>query len=294
MGETKQEHMTVDQWYSTGKHIPIDNLRVFCKREGAGKTLVCIHGFPSSSWDFQMVWPGLTEHFDVIAADLIGLGKSSKPKKSLDIEFQADILEQVFIDQDVKEAHILAHDIGNTVAQELLARQREGASKINWLTCSFLNGGLFPESHKPLFIQKLLISPLGAVFMNFMTESSFKKNMTQVFSASHPPDEEFLNETWKLIQLDGGLHMIPRLIRYMQERVHKRERWVMPLIQSIIPHQLIDGVEDPVSGIQLVERYQELIPESTVIQINNSGHYPHLETPKQVIEAVVNLTTRMV
>ena len=114
--------MTVHQWYDRGSFSKIRDLNVFYKREGTGSHLICIHGFPSSSWDFEALWPSLTAHFDTICYDLIGLGKSSKPNRELSVSIQADMLENLLLQLDVNEVHILAHDLGNTIAQELLAR----------------------------------------------------------------------------------------------------------------------------------------------------------------------------
>lgn len=277
--------MTVHEWYKGGSHASINSLDVFFRREGSGPALVCIHGFPSSSWDFECLWPELINRFDVIATDLIGLGKSAKPKQKLTVKLQADIIEGLLIQAGIKEAHILAHDLGDTVAQELLARQSEQSFAITWRSCVFLNGGIFPETHRPLFIQKLLISPLGSLAVNLMSERTFRKNMTRVFSEAHPPSEDFIVETWKLIAENHGIYMIPRLIRYMRERSQFRERWVAPLEKNVVPLRLINGVEDPISGGHAADRYEEVVPNADVVRIQQSGHYPHVETPEVVLKA---------
>ena len=193
--------MTSEEWYSGGSYFQRENLKSFFRRDGKGPALICIHGFPSSSWDFVHIWAGLTEQFDTIAIDLIGLGKSSKPKQRLSVSLQADQIESLMVDLNIDEAHILAHDLGDTVAQELIARRFNNSSKINWLSVVFLNGGIFPETHQPLLIQKLLISPLGAVLAPLMSKSTFSKNMERIFSIEHPPSKTFINDTWKLICL---------------------------------------------------------------------------------------------
>jgi pimeloyl-ACP methyl ester carboxylesterase len=128
-------NMNSADWYSDGRTELIKDHSVFFKRSGKGESLFCIHGFPSSSWDFEAIWPALTERFDVIANDLIGLGKSAKPRQPLSINLQADVIEELAAKQGIYEAHIFAHDLGDTIAQELLARQFEKSSKVNWLSC---------------------------------------------------------------------------------------------------------------------------------------------------------------
>lgn len=277
--------INTETWYSDGRITMINDLKVFFRRAGKGQPLICIHGFPSSSWDFEALWPALTERFDVMMHDLIGLGKSAKPDRPIPVSLQADMVEALAIKAGITEAHILAHDLGDTVAQELLARQYQQTAKINWLSCVFLNGGLFPETHRPIFIQKLLLSPLGPFVVKLMSEKSMKKSLTKVFSKAHPPTQAFLHETWKLVAENNGIAMLPRLIRYIEERKIYRERWVMPLVNMVVPIRLINGIEDPISGKHLADRFAEIIPQADIVLLENCGHYPHVETPEAVLNA---------
>jgi pimeloyl-ACP methyl ester carboxylesterase len=220
--------------------------------------------------------------------DLIGLGKSAKPNKPLTISLQADIIEGLAIKAGISEAHILAHDLGDTVAQELLARQFEKSTKIKWLSCVFMNGGLFPETHRALFVQKLLLSPFGFVLAQLMSENSMKKNLVKIFCKAHPPSDEFVHETWKLTSENNGILMLPRLIQYINERKVYRERWVKPMTNLVVPLRLINGIEDPISGKHAADRFAELVPHADIVLLNNCGHYPHIETPNEVLKAFLD------
>ena len=278
--------MTVDSWYATGSTTTVEQLKVFFQRAGSGEALLCIHGFPTSSWDFEPMWPALTERFDVIASDLIGLGRSAKPQgRALPIALPAKVLEGLLLEQNIERAHIFAHDLGDTVAQELLARQREGSSKVEWLSCVMLNGGLFPETHRPRLIQQLLASPLGPLVARFSSERLFRRNLANVFSPHFPPSEEFLAGSWALLVENDGRMMLPPLIRYMEERRVLRERWVGPLQAPSIPLRFINGALDPVSGRHAAERYRELVPSPDVVMLDRAGHYPHVEQTEEVSQA---------
>lgn len=73
--------------------------------------------------------------------------------------------EALLADLGVRSAHVLAHDLGDSVAQELLARkvfgeQAYGGWDIESIT--WLNGGLFTEAYTPRLMQKLMSgTPLG-------------------------------------------------------------------------------------------------------------------------------------
>ena len=90
------------------------------------ETLFILHGFPTSSFDFHLVFPNLTKVFRrIIAPDFIGFGFSSKPRSyDYSVNDQAILVTSLMNQLNIKEAHFLAHDYGDSVAQELLARRR--------------------------------------------------------------------------------------------------------------------------------------------------------------------------
>jgi pimeloyl-ACP methyl ester carboxylesterase len=285
--------MTAEEWYSGGKKLATAGVNIFYRHEGRGEALICIHGFPTSSWDFAPLWKKLTNRFDVLALDLIGLGRSDKPKQNVSIAMQADVIEALAMDQGIYKAHLLAHDLGDTVAQELLAREMENKSHVQWLSCVFLNGGIFPEAHRPRLIQKLLISPVGLLVAKLATERTFRRNMRSIFSQQYPPEEEFIRDSWRLLTENDGLQMMPRLIRYMNERWQHRDRWVSPLENSRIPIRLINGALDPVSGVHAANYYKEVVPNPDVVVLDDVGHYPHVEKPENVWDAFMEFHGRL-
>ena len=277
--------MDLERWYRGGIKIKLEAGEIFYKREGAGPVLICIHGFPSSSWDFELMWKGLMPHFDLITMDLIGLGRSEKTSAEISVKKQAQMIESLCEHLQVSSAHILSHDYGDTVAQELIASFQEGSLSFDLKSCVFLNGGLFPETHQPLLIQRLLASPLGPLLSGFISIRSLRKSFHRIFSDSKPPSEDFIQGTWDLIVENNGKAMIPKLIKYMDERRVNRERWVGVLEQPVIPMRLINGIEDPVSGLHAAVRYEELVPNADIVYLENTGHYPHVEDPEAVLAA---------
>lgn len=68
----------------------------------------------------------------------------------------------------------------------------------------------------------------------------------------------------------------------MSERKVYYDRWVGILQTTKVPLRLIDGVDDPISGWHLAERYKQLVPDPDVILLENIGHYPNVEAPSAV------------
>ncbi|MDF9891766.1 UNVERIFIED_ORG: pimeloyl-ACP methyl ester carboxylesterase [Pseudomonas vranovensis] len=250
---------------------------------GQGEPLLLIHGFPTASWDWHYLWAPLTQRFRVIACDMLGFGDSAKPlSHDYSLLEQADLLQALLAHLQVEQpVHLLGHDYGGSVAQELLARHHEGRAQI--ASCVFLNGGLFPERHRPLLIQKLLLSRLGWLVGRSFGRDDLVRNVTQIYGPCTHPSESALDDYWSLVASNRGTRILHKLITYLPERVAHRERWVGALQAEGVPLRLINGAVDPISGAHMVERYQELVPNADTVMLQGIGHYPHTEAPVQVL-----------
>jgi pimeloyl-ACP methyl ester carboxylesterase len=272
-------------WISGGEMRRLGGHRVFVRTavvEGR-PPLLLIHGYPTASYDWVRVWPRLAARYSLYALDLLGFGSSEKPRDcDHPIALQADLCMALLDDCGVRGAHVLAHDYGDTVAQELLAREREG--RLRLASMVFLNGGLFPETHRARPIQKLLANPLlGPLLAHAMGYAKFEATMLSI-AGREPPTREELADLWVLIESDGGRQALVRLINYMEQRRRNRPRWVGALVDSTVPRRLICGAVDPVSGRHLAERYRELVPYPDVVVLEGVGHYPQLEVHDRVVD----------
>jgi pimeloyl-ACP methyl ester carboxylesterase len=276
--------ISLARWKSEGETFTFKRRRIFYRVGGdaAAAQLVLIHGFPTSAWDWEALWAPLTSRYRVAACDLLGFGLSDKPSPhAYSIFEQADVVEALFREVGFDRVHVLAHDYGVTVAQEMLARDRAQA-KLE--SVCFLNGGLFPETHRARFVQKLLASPLGPTLARLYRRSMFDRAMIGIFGPRTPPSVEKLAGDWELFEHNNGRHAMPGLIRYMHERRVHRERWVPALVDAKCPLRLINGALDPVSGAHLAARYREVVPNADVAMLDDIGHYPQVEAPKRVVD----------
>ena len=279
--------MNLHDWRAAGNYFDYQSFPIFYRaEENARAPLLVLHGFPTSSHDYHKIWSPLAEKFSVVCFDMIGYGFSAKP---VDFDYttfnQVDLLQALIKHLRVERVHILAHDYGNTITQELLARAEEKRLNFEIKSICFLNGALFPETHRPILAQKILISPFGFLFGRLISDAKFKKNLASIFGKHTQPSEEELNEFLEVFKYNNGRRIAHKLIRYMSERREFRERWVGALQRMSPPFRFIDGLADKVSGAHLVERFRQLVPHQTdIIELENIGHFPHFETPNIVLE----------
>lgn len=275
-------------WREAGEFIAVGGRRIYCRRGGAGPRLLLIHGFPTSSLDWAPIWPMLAARFEVLAFDLLGLGLSDKPRgHRYRVHEQADLAEAVARHYGWNAACVLAHDYGDTVAQELLARNNPHPERaaLRLLRLCLLNGGLFPETHRARLIQRLLASPLGPGLVGLMSRRGFGRSLNALFSPARPLGEAQIDEYWALLQHERGLQAVPSLLGYMAERRRERARWVGALQAAEVPVRLICGALDPVSGLHMAERYRQLVPRADIVVLDDVGHFPQLEDPQRVFAA---------
>ena len=278
--------MLINQWRENGQFVTIDGQQIFYRSEGEGPVLLFIHGYPTASFDWVKVWPALSSQYRCVTLDMLGFGFSSKAPKKYLIKEQASVINSLLKHLHISRVHILSHDYCDTVAQDLLAQHNESTLSFTIESLHLLNGGLFPETHLALPIQKLLLSPLGGLLIRFLNKNAISESMHTIFGPNTPPTAQEIDDFWSLISENNGNRYMHLLLDYMKQRKKYRERWVGALQNTTVPIRLTAGMADPISGAHMVARYRALIANADVIELNDIGHYPQIEDAQAVLGSV--------
>jgi pimeloyl-ACP methyl ester carboxylesterase len=274
-----------DAWAHGGRDFAWNGHRLFARIGGEGPALLLVHGFPTSSWDWARLWPLLVARHRLFALDALGFGRSDKPRGfAYSVGATADQWQALVQAQGVARVDVLAHDYGDSVAQELLARQVAGTLPFRIDSVAFLNGGLFPEAHRALPMQRALAGPFGPLLARLLGFRSFASALRRI--CRQPLEEVELREHWRLLRLQDGHRVLPALLGYLRERRERRARWVHALQATDAPLRLVVGLADPVAGASIARRYRELLPVADVVELADVGHYPQLEDAGAVRQAV--------
>lgn len=280
--------MKLNLWRASGNYFDFQGHQIFYQTNKiSDEILLCLHGFPTSSHDYHKIWRRLGERFATLAPDLIGYGFSDKPTDFDYTTFnQVDVLAALLEHLKIRRVHLLTHDYGNTLTQELLARAEENRLNFSIQTICMLNGALFPETHRPILAQKILISPFGFLFGRLIGDTKFKRNLAKIFGAETKPTADELEDFLTVFKFNDGRRVAHKLIRYMRERAVYRTRWVGALQRISVPFKFINGSSDPVSGKHLVERFRVVVPHETdITEFEGIGHYPHFESPAATLKS---------
>jgi pimeloyl-ACP methyl ester carboxylesterase len=262
------------------------SIHVF-QRDGREPLLLLLHGFPSSSFDWRLLLEEEREHA-ALAFDLLGFGLSEKPADHDYTLFeQADIAaELVRRHSRGRPIYIVAHDMGTSVATELMARDINGELEMDVRGALLFNGSMVQEAASPTLGQRLLRGPLGPVFARLSSERFFRQQLGSVFSPEHPLTDQEAEDQWCLISGRGGLRLGHKLISYTDERERHAERWHGALRDWPKPVSLVWGMLDPVATERVVEAVLSLRPSAPLTRLEDIGHYPQIEDPARLATAL--------
>ncbi|HYW57950.1 MAG TPA: alpha/beta hydrolase [Polaromonas sp.] len=273
----------VQEWFSHGKLVAYRGHKVFVRVGGSGPALLLIHGYPTASYDWHRIWSALSQLHTLIAVDMPGMGLSEKPADlAYSIKEHADLHEWLIAAMRLKRLSLMAHDLGVSVAQEMLARRMAGEPLAKVDAVVMLNGGLFPEAYQPRLILRMLSSPLGALIGPRMSRRAFGRTIKPLFGQNTQPGEALLDDFWGMVTHNQGLRVTHKVGRFWRERLALRDRLVEPLLKRAFPLLFINGTSDPNSGQHMVDRYRALVPDASVVCLDGTGHWPQLEEPEKV------------
>jgi len=284
----------LEAWFARGQRVPLvlpgePPLHLFCQVTGAGPWVTLLHGFPTCSWDWAEIGDALEHEHRLLMPDLLGFGDSDKPAgHEYSLFEQADLVEALWRHFGIDESALIAHDIGGSVAQELLVRQSEGRLAARLTNVVFLNGALYHGVSRPRPVQKLLASALlGPVLARVVTERLFTRNLAAVFSAAHPLKPETAHDYWLAFRRRSSAPHIHRLLHYIPEREQHHARWEAALEGSTVRLNFVWGMHDPVSGAAVADVIRQRLPNAHLLPLEEVGHYPQLEVPEHVGAALI-------
>lgn len=288
-------------WKAKGEYISYGAFRhkIFVKQLGnpaasAQKTLLLLHGFPESSYSYHAVLDGMLEIFDrIILFDMLGYGWSDKPVQNYSYSLleQADTAFQVWKYFGVKGGHLLSHDMGDSVATEIVTRH-ENDLMPTWFSeglqsITFTNGGMVLELAALRITQKILLSRYNFLLRNITTFGIFNHQIRSAHGNKNLSDKE-VQTLWEAFTLQDGHRKAYLTIRYLNDRKQfEKTRWLPALAQTKLPIHLCWGDEDVVARVAIAHYLKENVCKNATLTIMKGlGHFCQLGSPKKWVKYV--------
>lgn len=288
-------------WESSGEYITYGPLahKLFVKQVGnaeasAERTLLLLHGFPESSYSYHAILEGMSALFDrIILFDMLGYGLSDKPttEYSYSLLEQADTVFAVWQHFGIKGGHLLAHDMGDSVATEILARHQNSLMPA-WFSdglqsITFTNGSMVLDLAELRITQKILLSRFSFLIKNLTTFSIFNQQVRSAHGNSNL-SKEVIKSMWEGNTLKDGHKKTYLTIKYLNDRKRfEKTRWLPALAQTKLPIHICWGDQDAVARVEMAYFLKEHICKNAQLTIMQGlGHFCQLGSPDKWVEYV--------
>jgi pimeloyl-ACP methyl ester carboxylesterase len=281
-------------WRAAGRTVNVGGVAVFVRDQPAVDPdpdlppLLVLHGFPTCSFDFASVLPALAARRRVVLPDHLGHGLSAKPDRRYGIRMLADAIEGAVVALGIDEVDLLTHDVGDSVGGELLARSLDGELPFAVRRRVLTNGSIYMDLAQLSTGQQLLLS-LPDEATDLITEEAWIGGLRNTFAPSSEVDDDELAALWRLTSHEEGHRMLPRTIRYIEDRRREERRYTGPIETHPSPLGVVWGKLDPIAVYAMAERLVAARPGTPLITLEDVGHYPMLEAPDRFAAAVLEL-----
>jgi pimeloyl-ACP methyl ester carboxylesterase len=261
------------------EEIVLHGHRVSYRTAGSGPVVLLVHGIAGCSDQWDQVFPLLAEHFTVLAPDLLGHGRSAKPRGDYSLGAYAVGVRDLLIALGHRRATVVGHSLGGGVAMQFAYEYPVFCERLVLVS----SGGLGREVHLLLraatlpgaeFVLPVIASArlhsaglaVGQVLerLGLQAGSDLAEMARGYASLSEPGARQAFLHTLRAVIDPGG------------QRVSATDRLYL---SSLVPSLIVWGRRDPLIPAHHGEAAHREMPGSELEIFDGVGHFPQLEDP---------------
>jgi pimeloyl-ACP methyl ester carboxylesterase len=184
--------------------------------------------------------------------------------------------------------------MGDTVGGELLARRVTSTGQAPSARRVVTNGSIYIHQAHLTDGQQLLLSLPDALLPEDLPigVSGLTRSLRDTFSPATPevpegwPEDPVPPAAAQIVSNDGH-RVLPRLIRYIEERRANERRFTGAIESDPSPLHVVWGLDDPIAVPSMVDTLLAARSDATAVRLENVGHYPMVEAPTRFLDAVL-------
>jgi pimeloyl-ACP methyl ester carboxylesterase len=244
-----------------------------------------MHGFGASTFSFREVTEPLSQLGDVVAYDRPGFGLSERPISWEGENPYGSIGQDLILDQLITEfasgrdVILVGHSAGGTLAAQYVVDNKDAIQGLILISPAILSTGGSPSWLNWVFsipqldhLGPLLVSSIASSGMDLLNESWYNKDLiTEEVKAGY-------REPLSVIGWEEGFWEFNRAPRAFDVKDR--------LDEITVPTLLITGDTDTVVATADTEALANMIKDSVLFVIPQSGHLAQEETPADTMKAI--------
>jgi len=261
------------------EEIDLHGHRVSYRIAGEGPVILLIHGIAGSSQQWLDSMSLLAEAHTVVAPDLLGHGRSAKPRGDYSLGAYAAGLRDLLVALDCRKATVVGHSLGGGIALQFAYQFPERIGRLTLVS----SGGLGREVHPLLRAATLPGSELVLPLISNDTVRNAGTAVSQMvgrFRFRAGPDiAEFARGYGSLADGDARqafIHTLRAVIDHGGQRVNATDRLYLA---EDMPSLIVWGRRDPIIPVAHAGIAHRGMPGSRLEVFDDSGHFPQLDDP---------------
>jgi len=259
-----------------GSLIEAGPLRANVRVQGAGPTIVLLHGLSAAlDWWDSVAGPLAADH-RVVSIDLIGHGGTAAPASNYAIKRQADLVAAILDKLDIGRAAIIGHSMGGDVATAFVEAHPERVDSLVLIDCP-------PAATERYNVATALylIPVVGELFSHFRADQAVSWGLSQAFAPGFKVPEHFIDDV--------------RQVPYAAFRSAHDESFAfrragtinsrLGAIRPAPPLLVIVGSLDPFVPPGSAKVFEK-IPGAHIVTLAGVGHSPMVEAPAKTLTII--------
>ncbi|OAA55124.1 Epoxide hydrolase-like protein [Cordyceps fumosorosea ARSEF 2679] len=258
--------------------LPKSRVNLFWREQGPqnpSKTIVLLHGFPSSSHQYRHLIPLLAPKYRVVAPDIPGFGFTEVPESfTYTFDSLADVVEEFLASLAIHKYSIYVFDYGAPVGLRLALRQPASIEAI-----VTQNGNAYVEGFGDVWgpVKEFWASNNTAADRAKIAEAMLSLEITKFQYVNGTPDgavipPESYSLDYALLQRPGRREAQVDLFRDYQNNIPLYEKFHEYFRSSQVPLLAVWGKNDAFFIPPGAEAYKRDLPNA-VVKLIDAGHF---------------------
>lgn len=256
------------------KFTEIDGMQLHYRDEGTGFPIVLIHGTGSSLHTWDAWTKELTKTNRIIRMDLPAFGLTG-PNATADytIKSYTNFLYQFLQKIKVDQFHLAGNSLGGNIAWNYAAENPEKVAKLVLIDAS----GLPTNKPQPAIFKMAKTPILSSLFLYVTPKFFIKKNMIEVYADETKITDALITRYHKMALRTGNRQAFIDRAKIDFKPTTEQNQEKLKSIQT--PTLLIWGANDNWIPLDNGKRMNNILPNSKLVVLENSGHVPMEESP---------------
>ncbi|GAA3697250.1 alpha/beta hydrolase [Gordonia hankookensis] len=280
------------------EYLTIHGYRRAYRIAGSGPALLLIHGIGDNSSTWDDVIPTLAQHYTVIAPDLLGHGKSEKPRADYSVPAFANGMRDLLVVLGHTKVTVVGHSLGGGVAMQFCYQFPRFVERLVLVAAGGVTRDVNPALRlvsMPVAHEILTMLRVPGVLPTLRTAARSLAAAPAVPGAPSMSLRRLLNDHEDLVRVLGDLAdptASAAFLRTLRAVVDWRGQVVTMMDRSYLterlPVLLIWGDEDPVIPYHHAQLAHSAIPHSELETFSGCGHFPFHTDPERFTKVIID------